>query len=844
VTNFRAMTRRLVCLHGHFYQPPRENPWIEEVEVQDAASPFHDWNARISAECYGPNGAARLKTPEGRISDIVNNYRHLSFNFGPTLLSWMEVHDKEVYRLLLEADAHSLRVRGHGNALAQGYGHAILPLCSPRDRRTQIKWGVADFRERFQRDPEGMWLPETAADLATLRDLAAEGIRFTVLSPYQAMRVRSPQGEWADAQGARFDPTRPYRVSLGDGKEIAVFFYDGPIARAIAFGEGLQNGDDLVGRVLGGFDPGRGHDELLTVAVDGETFGHHKKGGDEVLAAALRKLSARGDVELVNLGQALERMPPTWEAEIAEGSSWSCAHGLERWKSDCGCQANGQPGWKQTWRAPLRAALDLLRDELAHIFEREGAKLLRDPWEARDAFIELVLDPRRAGAEDFLKGHVARPLSEDERVTALKLLEMQRQAMLMYTSCGWFFSEISGLETVQILKYAARALQLAGEVTGRDLLPAFQARLEEAPSNLPEFANGARIFDLCVKPSVATMESVGAHFAISTVFNDYVRTERMFCYEVQVKERKREQAGAATLSVSRLELRSLVTRERLDLSACVLHFGGSDFRCGIGRYGKESHAACFGKLFGAIGKLSLVQLVREIDFAFPGRDYTLRDLFLDERRRVAHVLLDETTERYENDYLQIFESNRRLMEFLREINSPVPRPLQVAADVAISHQASRVAQAMARGEADAATARSELLSAAETAQKLGARLDPSALHPFFEETLHACMARVSQGQADAFGEACDLLELASRLSVWLDLWSAQNKIWSLAASGAFRAHLRELPRLARKFWFDENTLLARASRPAGVADPAAAPAAGPAAAAASGPIAAAAAPAL
>jgi alpha-amylase/alpha-mannosidase (GH57 family) len=844
VTNFRAMTRRLVCLHGHFYQPPRENPWIEEVEVQDAASPFHDWNARISAECYGPNGAARLKTPEGRISDIVNNYRHLSFNFGPTLLSWMEVHDKEVYRLLLEADAHSLRVRGHGNALAQGYGHAILPLCSPRDRRTQIKWGVADFRKRFQRDPEGMWLPETGADLATLRDLAAEGIRFTVLSPYQAMRVRSPQGEWADAQGARFDPTRPYRVSLGDGKEIAVFFYDGPIARAIAFGEGLQNGDDLVGRVLGGFDPGRGHDELLTVAVDGETFGHHKKGGDEVLAAALRKLSARGDVELVNLGQALERMPPTWEAEIAEGSSWSCAHGLERWKSDCGCQANGQPGWKQTWRAPLRAALDLLRDELAHIFEREGAKLLRDPWEARDAFIEVVLDPRRAGAEDFLKGHVARPLSEDERVTALKLLEMQRQAMLMYTSCGWFFSEISGLETVQILKYAARALQLAGEVTGRDLLPAFQARLEEAPSNLPEFANGARIFDLCVKPSVATMESVGAHFAISTVFNDYVRTERMFCYEVQVKERKREQAGAATLSVSRLELRSLITRERLDLSACVLHFGGSDFRCGIGRYGKESHAACFGKLFGAIGKLSLVQLVREIDFAFPGRDYTLRDLFLDERRRVAHVLLDETTERYENDYLQIFESNRRLMEFLREINSPVPRPLQVAADVAISHQASRVAQAMARGEADAATARSELLSAAETAQKLGARLDPSALHPFFEETLHACMARVSQGQADAFGEACDLLELASRLSVWLDLWSAQNKIWSLAASGAFRAHLQELPRLARKFWFDENTLLARASRPAGVADPAAAPAAGPAAAAASGPIAAAAAPAL
>jgi alpha-amylase/alpha-mannosidase (GH57 family) len=838
------MTRRLVCLHGHFYQPPRENPWIEEVEVQDTASPFHDWNARISAECYGPNGAARLKTADGRISDIVNNYRHLSFNFGPTLLSWMEVHAKEVYRLILEADAHSLRVRGHGNALAQGYGHAILPLCSPRDRRTQIKWGIADFRERFQRDPEGMWLPETGADLATLRDLAAEGIRFTVLSPYQATRVRPPEGDWADARDGRFDPTRPYRVSLGDGNEIAVFFYDGPIARAIAFGEGLQNGDDLVARVLAGFDAGRGHDELLTVAVDGETFGHHKKGGDEVLAAALRKLNARSDVELVNLGQALERMPPTWEAEIAEGSSWSCAHGLERWRSDCGCQANGQPGWKQTWRAPLRSALDSLRDELVQIFEREGAKLLRDPWQARDAFIELVLDPRRAGAEDFLKQHATRLLAEDERVTALKLFEMQRQSMLMYTSCGWFFSEISGLETVQILKYAARALQLAGEVTGRDLLPAFQAQLEKAPSNVPELADGARIFDLCVKPSVATMESVGAHFAIATGFNDYTRAEQMFCYEVQVKERKREQAGPATLSLSRLELRSLITHERLDLSACVLHFGGSDFRCGIGRYGEQSHAACFRKLFGMIGKPSLAQLVREIDCAFPGRDYTLRDLFLDERRRVAHVLLDETTERYENDYLQIFESNRRLMEFLREINSPVPRPLQVAADVAISHQASRIAQAMAQGEADTATARSELLSAAETAQKLGARLDPSAVHPFFEEALDAWMVRLSRGQGDAFGEACDLLELAGRLSLWLDLWSAQNEIWLLAASGAFHARREELPRLARQFWFDEATLLARASRPAGEATIPSAPAAGPAAAASAGPIAAAAAPAL
>jgi len=327
------MNRRVLCLHGHFYQPPRENPWIEQVEVQDSAAPFHDWNERIAAECYGPNAAARLKNGGGYIKDIVNNYRHISFNFGPTLLAWMERSAPEMYRRILEADAESVRRRGHGNAIAQAYAHAILPLTNDRDRRTQIRWGLHDFRRRFGRPAEGMWLPETAVDLATLRALADEGLHFTVLSPHQALRVRAPGGEWEDARNARFDPTLPYKVDLRDGRQIAVFFYDGPIARGIAFGEGLSSGEELVQRLEQGFNDARTHDEALTVAVDGETFGHHKKGGDEVLAAALRHLQQREDVELVNLAQALALFPPEHEAEIAEGSSWSCMHCATRWTS-------------------------------------------------------------------------------------------------------------------------------------------------------------------------------------------------------------------------------------------------------------------------------------------------------------------------------------------------------------------------------------------------------------------------------------------------------------------------------------------------------------------------------
>jgi len=805
------MNRRLLCLHGHFYQPPRENPWIEEIEVQDAAAPFHDWNDRIAAECYGPNAAARLKNGAGYIKDIVTNYRHISFNFGPTLLAWMQRSAPETYKRILEADAESVRRRKHGNAIAQAYSHAILPLANERDRHTQIRWGLYDFRRRFGRASEGMWLPETAADLATLRALADEGVRFTVLSPYQALRVRAPGGQWEDARNAQFDPTLPYRVDLRDGRHIAVFFYDGPIARGIAFGEGLSRGDELVQRLEQGFNDARTHDEMLTVAVDGETFGHHKKGGDEVLAAALRHLEQREDVQLVNLAEALALCPPEHDAEIAEGSSWSCMHGIERWRSDCGCHTGGQPGWHQKWRGPLRAALDGLRDRLAELYVREAQGLLKDPWRARDEMIELLLDPDRRKAVEFVERQAGRALEERERVTALKLLEMQRQSLLMYTSCGWFFAEISGLEAVQILKYAARALQLAREVSGADLEPEFVGALAQAPSNVPELGDGARVYEVLVKPSVVSLEGVAAHYAIAGLFDEYGKADQLFCYDVALRGRRREKAGSATLAISRLEIRSQLTHERRDLTACVLHFSGSDIRCGLRPYDAQAHAEVERRLFGRLAALSLAQMVREIDREFPGRDYTLRDLFLDERRRLAGQLLDETMRRYEDDYLRIYESNRRLIDFLREIDSPVPRPLQVASDVALTHQAQQCARALADGKIDLALAQSELLTTAQVAKRLGARIDPEAVAGPFHEVLHGLVEGLLAGSREAAAQLAGILELASRLGLHMDLWEAQNRVWGAAQDLRVASDL--LPRVAKALWFDERTLAARAQGP-------------------------------
>src|SRR3954464_4505156 len=383
-----------VCVHCQVYQPPRENPWLEAVELQDSAYHGHDWNERITAECYAPNAASRILDPQDRIVEILNNYAHISFNFGPTLLSWLEAYAPDTYRCILEADAASQeRFGGHGSALAQAYNHMIMPLATRRDKITQVLWGIRDFQHRFGRDPRGMWLPECAVDNETLEVLADLGIQFTVLAPRQAARVRPlGGGEWQEVAASGIDPSRAYRAKLPNGKNIVLFFYDGPISQAVAFEGLLSNGYRFADRLLGGLSDERTWPQLMHIATDGETYGHHHKYGEMALSFALDHIEKSGPAKLTNYAQFLEQHPPECEVEIVANSSWSCAHGVERWRADCGCNSGMKPAWKQEWRGPLRQALDWLRDELAAPYEKDARALLRDPWAARDEYASVVLD--------------------------------------------------------------------------------------------------------------------------------------------------------------------------------------------------------------------------------------------------------------------------------------------------------------------------------------------------------------------------------------------------------------------------------------------------------------------
>jgi len=515
-----------LIIHGHFYQPPRESPWTGIVDTEPSAAPFHDWNERIHSECYRPNAFVRVVGPATVEERIVNNYANLSFNFGPTLLSWLESNHPDTYARIVEADRESaLKRSGHGNAIAQAYGHAILPLCNARDLRTQIRWGMADFRHRFGRQPEAMWLPETACNDAVMKVLIDEGLCFVILAPHQASRVRpsvstasgpgSPSGQPAWGGGCdrltiddqTIDTSVPYRFVHPDGSDrsIAVFFYDGPTSRAIAFENLLRFSHELVDRLARSAN----NREMVNVATDGETYGHHFRFGDLCLAHALELDAPAQGFKITNYGEYLEKHPPAIEVEIncgpnGEGTSWSCPHGVGRWLRDCGCQTGGEPGWNQEWRPPLRQAFDYLRDENIRHFE--ATTLFNDPWQARDDSIELILN-QHYSREQFLYDHAGYWLSADEQWRALTYLELQRMLLLMYTSCGWFFNDISGIETVQILKYAGRAIDLMEQLGLPSARDQFLEILAEAKSNRSEMETGADIYRRFVEPTVGAIAS-------------------------------------------------------------------------------------------------------------------------------------------------------------------------------------------------------------------------------------------------------------------------------------------------------------------------------------------------
>jgi alpha-amylase/alpha-mannosidase (GH57 family) len=767
---------RYLCLHGHFYQPPRENPWLETIEQQDSAYPYHDWNERINAESYGPNAEARILDSRDRITKIVNNYARISFNFGPTLLEWMREHARETYDAVLEADRLSHSRYGHGSALAQAYSHLIMPLANARDRRTQVVWGIRDFKARFGRFPEGMWLPETAADLATLEDLAAEGIAFTILAPNQAARVRRiGSRDWQDVSGGRIDTRRAYVQRLPSGAEITIFFYDGPTSRAVAFEGLLRNGEVFAQRVLSVVQDG-GEPQLASIATDGETYGHHHRHGEMALAYMLEYVEQRQLASLTNYAAFLDAHPPAWEVEIEENTSWSCAHGVERWRSDCGCFTGGMENWHQRWRAPLRDALDWLRDQVSPLFEAASAELLPDPWAARNDYIDVLLD-RRRNTIPFLAKHARGKLTQDEVVTVLELMELQRHAMLMYTSCGWFFNEVSGIETVQVLQYAGRVVQLAEKLSGKSLEEGFLQRLELAESNLPESLNGRQIYMHQVVPARVDLLAVASHYAVSSLFDGMQPERRVYSYQVELEQGDRRQSGETVLLVGRARVTSEITRESDVVTFAVLHFGSHNLTGGIRRFaGEDEFRALRDELLRAFSTADIAAVVRLLA-NFPEYTFSLKSLFGDRQRAILYRVLESSLADAERAYRRLYEDNASLMRFLIAQDLPLPRAFRVAAEFVLNLD---LRSALTGGSVELDRARSLLDEAEATRIQLDREGLGYVVERAIERLAHAFLEHPRD--IERLEQWVEMASLTEALPFDVNLWKTQNVFYDLARS--------------------------------------------------------------
>jgi alpha-amylase/alpha-mannosidase (GH57 family) len=768
---------RYICIHGHFYQPPRENPWLEGVELQDSAYPYHDWNERISAECYAPNSASRILGGDGRIIQIPNNYAGMSFNFGPTLLTWMADKDPLTYEAILKADRLSqMTFSGHGSALAQAYNHMIMPLANGRDKLTQVLWGMRDFEHRFERPPEGMWLPEAAVDLETLDLMARQGLKFTILAPHQAHRVR-PKGHrnWREVSGGHIDPTMAYELKLPAGRRISLFFYDGLISKGVAFDDLLNRGENLAHRLLGAFSDQRSWPQLVHIATDGETYGHHRPHGDMALAFALQYIQWHNLARVTNYGEFLEKHPPTHEVEIFPNTSWSCFHGVERWWKDCGCNSGAHPGWSQVWRTPLRNALDWLRDTVAPRYQQKAGELLKDPWKARNDYIRVILDRSPDNVEQFLAQHAARKLSEEGKCTVLRLLELQRHAMLMYTSCGWFFDDLSGLETVQVIQYAGRAIQLAQEVFGDGIEASFLQRLEHARSNIPEQGDGRQIYEKYVRPAMIDLLQVGAHYAVSSLFEDYAAQDRIFSYTVERQDYRPAAVGKAKLAVGRIKVTSEITHRSADLSFGLLHFGDHNLLGGVRDFqGDEAYGLMAWEVTKAFSRADFPETIRRIDKHFGASTYSLRSLFRDEQRKVIGQILESILEGAWATYRRIYNDHIPLMRFLTDMGVPLPRVFQSTAEFVLN---LNLRQTFEAEEPDLEI----IYGILEQAHFLQVSLNPGYLEFTLRKTLERLAERFKECPSEVLylGHLEETVRLVNGLPFEVNLWKVQNLYYEM-----------------------------------------------------------------
>ncbi len=768
---------RFVCIHGHFYQPPRENPWLEEVELQESAQPFHDWNERISSECYARNGASRILNDKGYITEIVNNYSKISFNMGPTLLSWMEKKDPDAYQAVLEADRLSRqRFSGHGSALGQVYNHMIMPLANTRDKRTQVLWGIRDFESRYGRKPEGMWLAEAAVDLESLDIMAEYGIKFTVLAPHQAKRVRKiSEKPWKREDDVPVDLRRPYLCKLSSGRTIALFFYDGPISRAVAFEGLLHSGEVLAKRILGALDARPTENQMVHIATDGESYGHHHKYGDMALAYCLKHIEDNNLARLTVYGEYLERNSPQYEAEIVENSSWSCIHGIERWRDDCGCNSGMQPNWHQQWRAPLRKDLDWLRDRTSAIYERELSGYPVDPWQLRDAYIDIILDRSRPNIERFLSQYIHRPLDTAEKNKILRCLEIQRNALLMYTSCGWFFDDISGIETVQIIKYASRVIQLVRRVSEEDLELGFIEILGNAKSNVAEANNGARIYKSFVAPSVVDILRVGAHYAMSSLYEDYPAEVKLYCFTVRRQIYEKQSVGKLEIVVGKAEIVSEITWTTFQVHFVVLHLGDHNFVCGVDYFKDDAtFAQMQSDVFSVFSEGDIPRSIQVINRYFSSKNYSLWHLFKEEQQVILDQIFESTMKELDASFRRIYDDHYSLIRMINENHMPLPKALANVVEFVLRRDMVRLFE-------QEHVPLDRLARLVNEMARWQFKRDKENLDIIGAQKITALMLAIAQApeKEAPIEHVVEALHILEALHLQMDLWKAQNIYFSL-----------------------------------------------------------------
>jgi alpha-amylase/alpha-mannosidase (GH57 family) len=788
-----------LIIHGHFYQPPRENPWTGLIDDQPSAQPYPNWNERIYYECYRPNAFARvIDLRSGRIESIIDNYSQISFNMGPTLLSWVEKYHPNTYRRILEADKESLeKNNGHGNAIAQGYNHTILPLCNEKDRVTQIKWGIADFKFRFKRDPESLWLPETACNDATMSALIDAGLTYVLLSPDQAERVRPLSGgDWHNVSNGSIDPGIAYRYfhKDGSGRFIDVFFYDMSIARSIAFEGALISSQTLIDRIA---RAGGGDGRVIQAATDGESYGHHTKFGDRSLAYALAVEAPRRDYWVTNYGAFLEKNPATMEVEIklgedGLGTSWSCAHGVGRWFRDCGCQTGGREGWNQAWRGPLRKAFDFLRDTVSVYFEEERGKLFIDPWAARDAYIDLLLDPSLSRKE-FLEKQAGKKLTDLEAVRALTQLEIQRSAMLMYTSCGWFFTEVSGIETVQVLKYAAQMFDLLESLGYESPEAPFLEILSQAQSNIAEFGNAADIYHKFAEPSRVAPEGVVAHLALSCLVEDHLPEKGEaggFVYGLE--EVRREEHGRFALVTGHVTLEQSMTRQHFRYAFAGLHLGGIDFYGAVRPFLRaENFQKSAKKIWSQFYTVSLPKLLRLMQEEFGPQELSVDQLLPESRQKIFRKVFGSLVEHFSEQYVRLYEDNRRNLEMLQSVGFELPREIRAAAEFTFGRIFEEEIQK--REWFKDSLAYQNLLALADDVTQHGYQIDRFvAEHTFRNLITEIVEGSVANPTDENIKAALAVVQLAKKLGLDSNLYLAQEAVYGAAEHSAYFSKMTEL----------------------------------------------------